>query len=320
MSELLMGGPGRDHRRSAFTLIELLIVIAIIALLISILLPALQAARNEGTKTVCLSGLKEIMKGNFMYEGDHDTREVPWYFQKPNLQGTTMVPAYVPPTVYASPTGITPWVFGGFRAPRPLSGLGGSPDCNIYPAQLRPLNKYLEPTAVCDPTDELDRGRDVIKLYVCPGDRSNQVSAIQDGPQFLPEEDDRPAHEAYGSSYGLNTRWLQGYEGSNFGGQLNGVATSKELFQRIARATVGGAGSRFIQWLEIGMYSAAHTAAERLEWSQAKPQRVGWHRKFSFWSAAFADGHAAHGFFDTRQVYGLGGSIWAPDYFRGTPP
>jgi prepilin-type N-terminal cleavage/methylation domain-containing protein len=315
MSALLMGGSGRNHRRSAFTLIELLIVIAIIALLISILLPALQAARNEGTKTVCLSGLKEIMKGNFMYDNDNgDTRELPWYALK-STNGLTLVPTYGESEVYAPVGTRTPWVFGGFRAPRPYGDYYDG-DSSVYPAQFRPLNKYIEPTANCDPFNPEDRGRDVIKLYMCPGDRSNQVTFIGGVPQLI-EEDDRPAHEAYGSSYALNSRWIQGYTNASYGGFHTSVTENKDLSQKIARATIGGAGSRFIQWLEIGFYSAAQNAAEKLEWASGKPQRVGWHRKFSFWSGGFADGHAAHGFFDTRQVYGLGGSIWAPDYYRG---
>ncbi len=52
---------------SGFTLIELLVVVAIIAVLVAILLPALNIAREQGRKAICGSNLRQIYTGAVSY-------------------------------------------------------------------------------------------------------------------------------------------------------------------------------------------------------------------------------------------------------------
>jgi len=270
--------------RTGFTLIELLVVVAIIALLISILLPALRDAREQAKVAKCLSNFKNLMTASTTYFADHND----------------MFPFLV--TYGTGWMGICSWVYGGKTSHDYWRTDHGG--VFYITARQRPFNKYL---LSGDIEPDLEEGGKIVKRFEvevlhCPSDFYSAMQNWNSGGGELPIS----SYDDIGTSYRYNLFALMDVEWNGDRDPWFPPGTWSERGQWLVRQVLMKHASTFTMFMEDPMIAGIYDRAPT----------VGLHRRFMKHPVGFLDGHAAYMPVDTRAYCGTGWVALNPEWVK----
>ena len=272
---------------AAFTLVELLVVIGIIALLVAVLLPTLRKARMAAENAQCLSNLRQIGQATIMYRADE--KRIPWFFF---LRSGANNP--VPPTGNGTSVWWAAFAFGGKTTHPSILAC-------YMDEQNKPLNKYMyrevklsEPwTGAKTPADQRPN-RDVFR---CPADTATGMGRGVGARVDYMAPGVMSPYETYGTSYMTNRGFMYDREVARLiSQQLSTAPWNHSKINYLNHAV----SKTVMKWNATDTYVACDLW---FLWSLFYHVSIpGAHSSQPYHNAVFLDGHARAVYLDARTV------------------
>jgi len=224
------------RRCKAFTLVELMVVLAVIGILVSLTLPAIQAARESARKTHCRNNLRQIAVALQIYHDTHGTLPSGYIFSPPKS---------TPPITSSAPSSPSASAYESrrFDAPPPLplilpNGPGWGWAALLLPFyEQSALSKSIDFHLAVEDVSNADARESMIPTLVCPSDTVTGVFQVWNelnGPLA------RAASNSYAACFG--SRGLMNTDPD----------TGNGLFQRNSRICYKDVPDGLSQTLAIG--------------------------------------------------------------------
>ncbi|MCA9250858.1 MAG: type II secretion system protein [Phycisphaerae bacterium] len=271
----------KNRRDRAFTLVELLVVVSIIALLVAILLPSLQGARNNAKKTKCAVNVRSIVQAGLTYAADD---RLEWGIPQGVGDATY-------PESYRAPYG-----FGG------KSGTGATGNANSgsyfsgrspkYQGSVhRPLNRIMYPKATFYNSKgsfenwEPDT-KTKLPIFQCPGDKGFPGMHIKGWAK----RSSVSSYDYFGTSYIANVYLVSS------AGAGQPVDSNSPYYRSLSRVPNPG---NTILYMENAARYAPYAENSELDqtngwwpYTYAQFTANGWHKQTWRFNVGFCDGSA----------------------------